>query len=226
MALRAAVYLSYNSMPASSIGESFHCRSGSLRRCSKRSRWFSCDTVNHSLNRLIPLLTSDCSNAGTCLMNSAYSSSVQNPITRSTPARLYHERSNSTISPADGRCATYRWKYHCVRSASVGLARATVRAPRGLRCSVKRLIAPPLPAASRPSNNTTTRSPRLLHVALRLEQLDLEAFQLALVVLARRALAVWGMLHLGDRSWMAGGHGPSSRVRVSTRRSKTNSYSR
>ena len=37
-------------------------------------------------------------------MNSSYSRSVQNPITRSTPARLYHERSNRTISPAAGRC--------------------------------------------------------------------------------------------------------------------------
>ena len=36
----------------------------------------------------------------------AYSSSVQKPITCSTPARLYQLRSNSTISPAAGRCAT------------------------------------------------------------------------------------------------------------------------
>jgi NAD(P)-dependent dehydrogenase (short-subunit alcohol dehydrogenase family) len=34
------------------------------------------------------------------------SSSEQKPITRSTPARLYQLRSNSTISPAAGRCAT------------------------------------------------------------------------------------------------------------------------
>ena len=66
----------------------------------------------------------------------------------------------------------------------------------------------------------------LLHVTLRLEQLDLESFQLALVVLRRRALAVRRMLHLGDRARMAGGHGPSSRGGVSMRRSKTNSYSR
>jgi hypothetical protein len=33
-------------------------------------------------------------------MNSQYSSSVQKPITRSTPARLYQERSKRTISPA------------------------------------------------------------------------------------------------------------------------------
>jgi DNA replication protein DnaC len=34
------------------------------------------------------------------------SASVQKPITRSTPARLYQERSKRTISPAAGRCAT------------------------------------------------------------------------------------------------------------------------
>ena len=38
---------------------------------------------------------------------------------------------------------------------------ATMRATRGLRCSVIRLIAPPLPAASRPSKTTTTRSPAM-----------------------------------------------------------------
>ena len=36
---------------------------------------------------------------------------------------------------------------------------ATTRAPRGLRCSVKRLIVPPLPAASRPSKRIATRWP-------------------------------------------------------------------
>ena len=36
--------------------------------------------------------------------NRWYSSAVQKPITRSTPARLYHERSNRTISPAAGNC--------------------------------------------------------------------------------------------------------------------------
>ena len=80
---------------------------------------------------------------------------MQNPITRSTPARLYQERSNITISPADGRCGTYRWKYHWVRSRSLGFSSATVRQPRGFRCSVNRLMVPPLPAASRPSKTMT-----------------------------------------------------------------------
>jgi hypothetical protein len=46
------------------------------------------------------------SNRGHVRMNSSYCASVQNPITRSTPARLYQLRSNRTISPAAGRCAT------------------------------------------------------------------------------------------------------------------------
>ena len=84
---------------------------------------------------------------------------MQKPITRSTPARLYQLRSNSTISPAAGSCSTYRWKYHCVCSRSVGDGSATIRATRGFRYWVTRLIALPLPAASRPSNTTTSRAP-------------------------------------------------------------------
>jgi hypothetical protein len=39
-------------------------------------------------------------------MNCSYSGPETNPIIRSTPARLYQDRSNSTISPAVGRCGT------------------------------------------------------------------------------------------------------------------------
>ena len=46
---------------------------------------------------------------GTRRMKRSYSSLLQNPITRSTPARLYQDRSNSTISPAAGKWAMYRW---------------------------------------------------------------------------------------------------------------------
>ncbi len=53
----------------------------------------------------------------------------------------------------------YRWKYHWVRSRSVGAGRATMRAIRGLRYWVMVLMVPPLPAASRPSKMTTSRTP-------------------------------------------------------------------
>src|SRR5712691_10214468 len=82
-------------------------------------------------------------------------------MTRSTPARLYQLRSKRTSWPAAGRCSMYRWKYHCDCSRSVGWGSAAIRAMRGLRYSVTRLIVLPLPAASRPSNITTTRQPSL-----------------------------------------------------------------
>ena len=52
----------------------------------------------------MPLRISIRSNSGAWRMNSSYSAGVQKPITRSTPARLYQDRSNITISPAAGRC--------------------------------------------------------------------------------------------------------------------------
>ena len=65
----------------------------------------------------------------------------------------------STISPAAGRCGTYRWKYQRVRSRALGVGSATMRVTRGFRNSDTRLIVEPLPAASRPSKITTTRAP-------------------------------------------------------------------
>src|SRR4029450_13582706 len=135
--------------------------SSSVRRWN-RSSCSASETENQYLIRTIPERRSMRSNSGQERRNSWYSSSVQKPITRSTPARLYQLRSNRTISPAAGRWVTERWKYHWVRSRSVGAARATTRQIRGFRLSVIRLIVPPLPAASRPSKITTTRSPACL----------------------------------------------------------------
>ena len=69
-------------------------------RCSDRV------TENQNLVSEMPLSTSICSNTDTWAMNCSYSVFEAKPITRSTPARLYHDRSNSTISPAVGRCCT------------------------------------------------------------------------------------------------------------------------
>ena len=79
---------------------------------------------------------------------------------------------------------------HWERSRSVGLSNATTRAPRGLRCSVNRLMVPPLPAASRPSNRTTTFPPRRLDPLLNLQQLDLQLGLLPLIGLAADFLLV------------------------------------
>ena len=72
---------------------------------------------------------------------------------------MYQDRSKSTISPAVGSWATYRWKYHWAFSRSVGLSSAAIRANRGFRYCMIRVIVPPLPAASRPSKTTTIRAP-------------------------------------------------------------------
>jgi hypothetical protein len=61
---------------------------------------------NQYLIRMIPERTSMRSNSGTERKNSSTSASLQKPITRSTPARLYQLRSNSTISPPAGKCET------------------------------------------------------------------------------------------------------------------------
>ena len=89
-----------------SIGDSFHCRTGSTCRITNRVRCSHRVTENQNLVRYSPECTSIRSNSGASRMNSRYSSGVQKPITRSTPARLYQERSNITISPAAGRCVT------------------------------------------------------------------------------------------------------------------------
>ena len=75
-------------------------------RARKRRSCSSSLTDSQYLIKMIPERTSIRSNCGHVRMNSSYSSSVQKPITRSTPARLYQLRSNSTTSPADGRCST------------------------------------------------------------------------------------------------------------------------
>src|SRR5207248_7877366 len=87
-------------------GESFHCRTGSTCRMMNRVCCSRRDTENQNLTRWMPERTSIRSSSGAWRMNSRYSLRVQYPMTRSTPARLYQDRSNSTISPAAGRCAT------------------------------------------------------------------------------------------------------------------------
>jgi hypothetical protein len=89
-----------------SIGLSFHCRTGSIRRMMKRVRCSDWVTENQNLTRCSPERISIRSNSGASRMNSLYSSCELKCMTRSTPARLYHERSNMTISPAPGRCGT------------------------------------------------------------------------------------------------------------------------
>src|ERR687890_2158337 len=118
------------------MSESFHRFNGSALLASKRLACSSKLTENQYLSKTMPDRTSIRSNSGQLRRNSWCSSGVQNPITHSTFERLYQLRSNSTISPAAGRCSTYRWKYHCVRSRSDGLGSAETRTVLGLVRSV------------------------------------------------------------------------------------------
>ena len=68
--------------------------------------------------------------------------------------------------------------YICDFSRSVGAGSATTRNTRGLVRSVMRLMMPPLPAASRPSNRTQIFAPVVLHPFLQLDQLHLQRLQL------------------------------------------------
>ena len=67
-------------------------------------RCSACVTENQNFVTWMPESMSIFSKTGACSMKVSYSSSVQKPMTRSTFARLYQERSNMTISPAVGRC--------------------------------------------------------------------------------------------------------------------------
>jgi len=82
---------------------SFQRRIGSCTRAWKRCSCSSSETENQYLISWMSERTSMCSNSGQERMNSSYWCSSQKPITRSTPARLYQERSKMTISPAAGR---------------------------------------------------------------------------------------------------------------------------
>ena len=102
----AREYSTHISRDLRSIGLSFQRRVGSERRRWNRRSCSASETENQYLTTMIPERRSIRSNSGQARRNSWYSSSVQKPITRSTPARLYQLRSNRTISPAAGRWET------------------------------------------------------------------------------------------------------------------------
>src|ERR1700733_7021285 len=87
-----------------SIGDNFQRLIGFSMRSLKRRSCSSSLTENQYFTNMMPDLISISSNSGHERRNSVYSSCVQKPITCSTPARLYQDRSNRTISPLPGRC--------------------------------------------------------------------------------------------------------------------------
>jgi hypothetical protein len=97
---------------------------------------------------------------------------------------LYQLRSKITTSPAAGKCGRYRWMYICDFSRSVGTGRATIRNTRGLTRSVIRLIVPPFPAVSRPSNTMQILGSRGLDPLLHGDELAMQEPHLLLILLA------------------------------------------
>ena len=58
---RASEYSCQRAWDSASIGENFHCLSGSCWRAANRFAWVSRDTVNQSLNSEMPDSTRACS---------------------------------------------------------------------------------------------------------------------------------------------------------------------
>ena len=101
-------------------------------RASNRLRCSSVLTSSQNLIRLMPPSIDEVLDIRAKLQKASYCSSVQNPMTCSTPARLYQLRSKITISPAAGKCCMYRCMYICDFSRSEGAGSATTRNTRGL----------------------------------------------------------------------------------------------
>ena len=126
------------------------------------------------------------------------SSGVQKPMTYSTPARLYQLRSKITISPPAGKCCDVTLQEQ-LRLFAVGRrgqgddaehARAHLFGDRLDRAA----LAGGVPALEQDDDPELLR----LHPFLQMAQLDLELFQLLLVVLALhllRRLSSFAMLH-------------------------------
>ena len=106
MASLAFEYSSQRLIDSRSMGESFQRLSGFSRRARKRRSCSSGLTENQYLRSRMPSSISMSSKTGHWRRKRSYSCGVQKPMTCSTPARLYQERSSRTISPAAGRCAT------------------------------------------------------------------------------------------------------------------------
>src|SRR5260370_7294994 len=81
------------------MGDSFHRRMGSVSRPRNRRCCSSSLTENQYLRSRTPSSTSSRSKIGHWCMNRLYSVGVQNPMTCSTPPRLYQLPPTSTSSP-------------------------------------------------------------------------------------------------------------------------------
>ena len=154
-----------------------------MRLCSRRV-CSSALTSSQYFRSRIPESTIAFSKPGASSRKRVVCSSVQNPITRSTPARLYQLRSKITTSPPAGRCGTYRCTYICVRSRSVGEGRATTRNTRGLHALGDGLDRAALARGVASLEDDADLGAGRLHPLLQGDELGVQLAQLGLVRLA------------------------------------------
>ena len=121
--------------PRGPSGSASSASPGSSMRAWNRRSCSSSLTENQYFTRMMPERISIPSNSGHERRNSSYSSSVQKPITCSTPARLYQDRSNSTISPPDGQVLRRNAGSTTASSPSRSACRAPRRARRAGWCA-------------------------------------------------------------------------------------------
>ena len=168
-----------------SIGESFQRRIGSSSRERKRRSCSSSLTENQYFTAGSRPRRAAARRSGTGAGSGGTRPACRSPsrARRRRGCTSCGRRGRSRRPPAGARRSA--GSTTASRSRSVGAGSATMRATRGLRYSVIRLIAPPLPAASRPSKTITSRSPVGAHPLLQLHELGLQPQQLRLVHLAR-----------------------------------------
>ena len=111
------------------MGLSFHWRSGSSMRASKRRFCSLSLDLEPDLDQLDAAIHDVLLELGADLEETLVLLFEQKPITYSTPARLYQLRSKITISPAAGEC----WSSAACTSGSSRGRRARAAPPRGTR---------------------------------------------------------------------------------------------
>jgi hypothetical protein len=126
------------------------------------------------LDEVTPEPMSIFSNAGHWRRNSRYSAGVQKPMTRSTPARLYQERSMRTISPA---CRQVHGVALEVPLGALPISRLLQRddpGTTGVEVLHEALDRATLASGVAALEDDDDLQPLVLDVPLQLEQLDLQ----------------------------------------------------
>ena len=125
---------------------------------------------------MMPSSTSSCSNTGHCAQEAAvllWRAEPHHPLDPGPVVPGPVHQHDFARQPAGARRSAGSTTGSARRS--VGAGSATIRATRGFRNSVTRLIVLPLPAASRPSKTTSTRAPDVRTHSCMCHELRLQA---------------------------------------------------